>query len=197
MMAGMRTIGRPALVLLALVAWLLAAAVPVAACTGGSAPLSIGIRGATSIYYARIVAATRDGNGFHDVRLDVGRVIRGPAPSHVTRVVAAEVCEGFTVGDNGIVVLGSVDPFGVGPDDTYNFFYVLGPGRTSAAEAAALFAGLPDTGTASGSSQLPAPGTPPWLALAFGTAVVVLVHADRRSPGRREREKRRSRSSVG
>lgn len=172
-MAGMRTVRRRTLAALAVTGWLLVGVHSAAACSGGSAPLAAGIRGTTSIYYARILAATSDSVGFHEVRLEVGRVIRGPAPSLVTRVVPSEVCDGIAAGDRGIVVLGSVDPFGVGPHDTYNFFYVLGPGRTSDADAAAVFAGLPDTDTAPPSSNPAAHPVPPWPALALVAAVAV------------------------
>ena len=81
------------------------------ACSGGVASLETGIRGATSVYYARIVAASESWDGFFDPRLDVGRVVRGTGHSPVTRVSANEACSPIEVGDVGVVVLGSVDSF--------------------------------------------------------------------------------------
>ena len=150
-----RTSARVALAILPLAIWLSAAwAQPAAACTGGDAPLTIGIRGATSIFYARIVAVQVSSIGFHDLHLTVGRVIRGRGQSHVVHLVTPRACDSLAVGDVGVVVLGSVDPYGVGPQDIYNFFYVLEPGHTSAAEAAALLSDLPAT------DRAPTPGPP-------------------------------------
>jgi hypothetical protein len=54
----------------------------------------------------------------------------------------------LSVGQDGIVVLGSVNPFGDGPHDVYNFFYVLWPGHRNAAAARALLGELPSTDAA-------------------------------------------------
>jgi hypothetical protein len=118
------------------------------ACTGLTASLATGIRGATSIYYATIVGSGESSIGFFDLRLDLGRVIRGTALRHISRVIPNEACSPLEVGDFGVVVLGSVDPFNVGPSDVYNFFYVIGPGGTSQSEATAVLSGLPSTDTA-------------------------------------------------
>src|SRR2546426_10694512 len=80
---SVRTLGRAALPILPLAFWLSALAQPVAACTGGDAPLAVGVRGATSIYYARIEAASASSLGFYRLRLNIGSVIRGSGRIHV------------------------------------------------------------------------------------------------------------------
>lgn len=165
--------------ILPLAFWLSAWAQPAAACSGGDAPLTTGVRGANTIFYARIVADRVSSVGFHDLRLKVGRVIRGLGQSHVVHLVTPRACDSLAVGDVGVVVLGSVDPYGVGPHDIYNFFYVLGPGHTNAAEAAALLSALPPTDTTPaigvrGSGSAPAsPLMPLIAAAAVGIAVLV------------------------
>lgn len=165
------------MVILPLAFWLSAWAQPAAACSGGDAPLATGVRGASSIFYARIVADRVSSVGFHDLRLKVGRVIRGRGQSHVVHLVTPRACDSLAVGDVGVVVLGSVDPYGVGPHDIYNFFYVLGPGHTSAAEAAALLSALPATDTTPSigvrGSAPASPLMPLIAAAAVGIAVLV------------------------
>jgi hypothetical protein len=85
--------------------------------------------------------------GFYELDLDIGRVIKGSGTSHVGHLITPRACDGLKVGDAGVVVIRSVNPYGVGPTDIYNFFYVIGPGRTSAAEARAVLSGLPGTDT--------------------------------------------------
>jgi hypothetical protein len=172
-----RTSARVALAILPLAFWLSAWAQPAAACSGGDAPLATGVRGASSIFYARILADHVSSVGFYDLQLKVGRVIRGHGQSHVVHLITPRACDSLAVGDVGVVVLGSVDPYGVGPHDIYNFFYVLGPGHTSAAEAAALLADLPATDTAPalgvrGSAPV-SPALPLIGAAAVGIAVLV------------------------
>jgi hypothetical protein len=163
----------PAVLLLALSlsAW----AQPVAACEGGDAPLATGIRGASSIFYARIVADKESSLGFHSTELRVGRVLRGRGRSHVSHLITPRACDQLAVGDFGVVVIGSVNPYGVGPNDIYNFFYVLGPGHTSASAAARVLSDLPATDTAASVSGR---GSSPegWLvaliaAVSFGVTV--------------------------
>ncbi len=158
--------------------WMAGFASPVSACEGFTAPLATGIRGASSIFYARIVSERESGSGFYELRLQVGRVVRGTAQTHVVHLLTPRACDTLAVGDFGVVVLGSVDPFGVGPNNRYNFFYVIGPGHTSAAAATRILSGLPATDTAQ--------TTPPsstvgfgWLALVAGgaTALFSLVRA--------------------
>ena len=97
--------------------------------------------------------------------------------SHVVHLVTPRACDSLAVGDVGVVVLGSVDPYGVGPHDIYNFFYVLGPGHTSAAEAAALLSALPATDTTPSigvrGSAPASPLMPLIAAAAVGIAVLV------------------------
>jgi hypothetical protein len=187
-----RTSARAALAIVPLALWLSAAwAQPVAACSGGDAPLATGVRGATSIFYARIVADHVSSVGFHDLQLTVVRVIRGHGQSRVTHLITPRACDSLAVGDFGVVVLGSVDPYGVGPNDIYNFFYVLGPGHTSATEAAALLSDLPATDTA------PAPGAPgpapaapviPLIAAAAAGLVTLVARLRAGGPSQRGRE---------
>lgn len=124
------------------------------ACSGGTASLADGVRDAASIYYARVVEVKTTGVGFSELQLDVEGVVQGSAPAHISEVIANEACETIVVGNVGVVVLTSVDPFRDGRRDIYNLFYVLGPGRTSWAEAkAVLGASPPLTDTMSPPSQ--------------------------------------------
>lgn len=141
----MRVLARTAVALLPVCLFLVVWAQPASACSGGTAPLAAGVRGATSIYYARIVGAGESSVGFFDLRLDVGRVVRGTGLNRISQVIPNQACEPLAVGDSGVVVLGSVDPFDDGRNDVYNFFYVIGPGRTSQAEATAVLSALPPT----------------------------------------------------
>ena len=166
----MRTSDRVGLAVLPLVFWLSAWATPVAACTGGDAPLAAGVRGATSIFYARIATASASSLGFYDLQLKVGRVVRGSGQSHVVQVITPRACDELKVGDFGVVVIGSVDPYDVGPNDVYNFFYVLGPGHTSAAAAAALLSDLPSTDTVSSGVDRPVGIEPRWAVLVASSA---------------------------
>jgi hypothetical protein len=170
----MRGAIRAVLIITSLIAGLLVSVRPAIACTGGDAPLSIGIRGASSIYYAKIADLQESVDGFYDLELDVGRVIKGTALRHVGRVVTPRACDGLQVGDAGVVVLGSVNPYGVGPNDIYNFFYVLGAGHTSPAEARRLLS-LPATDTASIDAAAPSDGTR--VVLLAGAALISLVIA--------------------
>ena len=175
----MRTLARVGLAILPLTFWLSAWATPVAACTGGDAPLVVGVRGATSIYYARIANARSSPLGFYDLQLKVGRVIRGSGRSHVVQVITPRACDELKIGDFGVVVIGSVDPYGVGPNDIYNFFYVLGPGHTSASTAAAVLSDLPATDAVSTVVDDPV-GTEPWWAVLVASTVVALSYRRRR-----------------
>ena len=175
----MRTVTRAGLVTLPVAFWLSAWAMPVVACTGGDAPLATGVRGATSIYYASIADASASPVGFYDLRLKVGSVIRGNGQSHVVRVINPRVCTALKVGDFGVVVIGSVNPYGVGPNDIYNFFYVLGPGGTSASTAAAVLSNLPATDTVSSGVDEPV-RTEPWWAVLVVSAVAALSYLRRR-----------------
>ena len=150
----MRKSARVAFAVMPLLFWLSASAQPVAACTGQEATLAAGVHGATSIYYARIVAEKESSVGFYDLHLAVGKVVRGTASAQVSHLITSRPCDSLSVGQSGIVMLGSVDPFGVGPNDVYNFFYVLGPGHTSAAAAATLLGGLPATDTVPGAAPI-------------------------------------------
>lgn len=174
-----RNPARVACAVLPLAFWLSAWAMPVAACNGGDAPLATGVRGATSIYYARITAASASTIGFYDLRLKVGRLIRGSGQSHVVQVITPRVCDELKVGDFGVVVIGSVNPYGVHPNVIYNFFYVLGPGHTSASAAAAVLSDLPATGT--GSSRVDEPvGSDPWWAFLVASTVATWSYMRRR-----------------
>jgi hypothetical protein len=175
----MRTIARVGLAIVPLALWLSAWATPVAACTGGDAPLAVGVRGATSIYYARIEVASASTIGFYDLRLNVGRVIRGSGRSHVVKVITPRACDELKVGNFGVVVMGSVNPYGVGPNDIYNFFYVLGPGHTSASTAAAVLSNLPATDTVSAVIDEPV-GTGSWWAVLVASTVAALSYLRRR-----------------
>jgi hypothetical protein len=183
--AFVRTSTRVASAIMPLAFWLSALAQPVSACTGGDAPLATGVRGATSIYYARIEAASASSLGFYDLGLKVGSVIRGSGPSHVVNVITPRACDELKVGDFGVVVIGSVDPYGVGPNDIYNFFYVLGPGHTSASKAAAVLSDLPATDAVSAGLDDPV-GTEPWWAVFVVSAVAALSYL-RRSRGTLDR----------
>jgi hypothetical protein len=90
--AFVRTSARVGSAILPLAFWLPAWATPVAACNGGDAPLATGVRGATSIFYARIADASESSVGFYDLRLKVGSVIRGSGQGHVVRVINPRVC---------------------------------------------------------------------------------------------------------
>ena len=182
----MRTLARVGLAILPLAFWLSAWATPVAACTGGDAPLAVGVRGATSIYYARIEAASASSLGFYDLRLKIGSVVRGSGRSHVVSVITPRACDELKEGDFGVVVIGSVDPYGVGPNDVYNFFYVLGPGHTSASKAAAVLSNLPATDAVSIGVDKPV-GTEPWWAVFVVSAVAALSYL-RRSRGTLDRD---------
>jgi hypothetical protein len=177
--AFMSTLARVALPILPLALWLSAWALPVAACTGGDAPLATGVRGATSIYYARIEAAIPSTIGFYDIRLNVGRVVRGSGRSHVVKVITPRACDELKVGDFGVVVIRSVNPYGVGPNDIYNFFYVLGPGHTSASRAAAVLSDLPATDTVSPRVDEPV-GTEPWWAVLVASTVATWHYTSRK-----------------
>ena len=175
----MRTLARVGLAIPPLALWLSALVVPVAACTGGDAPLATGVRGATSIYYARIEVASASTIGFYDLRLNVGRVVRGTGRSHVVQVITPRACDELKVGDFGVMVIRSVNPYGVGPKDIYNFFYVLGPGHTSASTAAAVLSDLPATDAVSAVVDDPV-GTEPWWAVLVASTVVALSYLRRR-----------------
>jgi hypothetical protein len=177
--AFMSTLARLAVPILPLAFWLSAWATPVAACTGGDAPLATGVRGATSIYYARIEVASASTIGFYDLQLKVGRVIRGSGRSHVVKVINPRACDGLMVGDFGVVVIGSVNPYSVGPDDIYNFFYVLGPGHTSASTATAVLSDLPATHALSLGVDKPV-GTEPWWAVLVASTFAALSYVRRR-----------------
>jgi hypothetical protein len=174
-----RTSARVASVILPLAFWLSAWARPVAACTGGDAPLATGVRGATSIFYARIEAASASSLGFYDLRVKVGTVIRGSGRNHVVKVITPRACDELKVGDFGVVVIGSVNPYAVGPNDIYNFFYVLGLGHTSASTAAAVLSNLPATDTVSPAVDGRV-GTEPWWAVLVVSAVAALSYLRRR-----------------
>lgn len=178
--AFMRTVALVGSAILPLALWLSVWASPVAACNGGDARLATGVRGATSIFYARIAGASESSVGFYDLRLKVGSVIRGSGKSHVVRVINPRVCNALKVGDFGVVVIGSVDPYGVGPNDIYNFFYVLGPGGTSASMAATVLSDLPNTETTI-SPGVDDPGrSGAWLAVLGVSTVATLSYLRRR-----------------
>jgi hypothetical protein len=177
--AFVRTSARVISAILPLAFWLSAWATPVAACTGGDAPLATGVRGATAIYYARIEAASASSLGFYDLRLKIGSVIRGSGRSHVVNVITPRACDELKVRDFGVVVIGSVDPYDVRPNDIYNFFYVLGPGHTSAATAAAMLSDLPATDAVVSVVDEP-DRTDPWLAVLVVTAVAASSYLRRR-----------------
>ena len=176
---SVRTLGRVGLAILPLAFWLLAWATPVAACTGGDAPLAVGVRGATSIYYARIEGASASSLGFYDLRLKVGSVVRGSGISHVVNVITPRACDELKEGDFGVVVIGSVDPYGIGPNDIYNFFFVLGPGHTSASTAAAVLSDLPASDTVSSAVDEPV-RTDPWWAVFVASTVATWSYLRRR-----------------
>jgi hypothetical protein len=159
----------------------LTSAPPASACSGSSASLADGVRNAGSIYYARIVTVTPTSVGFNSLRLDVEEVVDGPAPSHVTRVIPNEACVGIRVGQVGVVVLGSVDPFRDGRDDVYNLFFAIGPGRTSRAEAEAALGVLPPATDTAAAPHVD-PGTPqlPLVAVACFSFVAALIYVRRR-----------------
>jgi hypothetical protein len=95
----MRTVALVGSAILPLALWLSVWASPVAACTGGDAPFATGVRGATSIYCARIEVASASAIGFYDLRLNVGSVIRGSGRRHVVKVINPRVCNELKVGD--------------------------------------------------------------------------------------------------
>ena len=174
----MRTVALVGSAILPLALWLSVWASPVAACSGGDAPLATGVRGATSIFYARIAGASESSVGFYDLRLKVGSVILGSGKSHVVRVINPHVCNALKVGDFGVVVIGSVDPYGVGPNDIYNFFYVLGPGGTSASMA--VLSDLPNTDTTISPGVDDPGGSRAWLAVLGVSTVATLSYLRRR-----------------
>jgi hypothetical protein len=176
----MRVLTRIGFIVASLVLWLAITSQPAAACEGGNASLAVGINGATSIYYARILAAHASDVGFYVLRLDVGQVVRGPAPSEVSHLITPRACDELSVGQYGIVVLGSVNPFGVGPTDIYNFFYVLGPGHTSAAGAAQVLSALPATDALPRLGPATPEGGSPMLPLVAGAVAGVAVLGSRR-----------------
>jgi hypothetical protein len=94
-------------------------------------------------------------------------------------VINPRVCNALRVGDIGVVVIGSVDPYGVGPNDIYNFFYVLGPGGTSASMAAAVLSDVPNTDTISPGVDDPG-GSGAWLAVLGVSTVATLSYLRRR-----------------
>jgi hypothetical protein len=143
----MRPIARLLGCVVVAILWTVISAGSALACTGENATLEGAFRDSRSIYFARIEHARASSIGFYELTLDVGRIVRGQAKTHVTKLISAEVCESLEVGNSGIVVLGSVDPFGGGPTDTYNFFFVVAPGRTSQADVAAALSDTPATDT--------------------------------------------------
>ena len=146
------------------------------ACSGQDATLAAGFRGATSVYFARIVGLRPTTIGFYGLTLDVGQVLRGTAQTHVTHVVNAQVCAALELGDSGVVALGSVNPFGVGPKDLYNFFFVLGPGHhVNRADVLAALSTAPETDTASNDARANPAGSPPALGLVGLTSVIVML----------------------
>lgn len=158
----------------------------VVGCEGGNAPLATGIRGASAIFYARIRSARMSADGFYTLSLDVGRVVRGQAQDRVARVVTPRACDVLAVGDAGVMVLGSVDPFGIGPNDRYNFFNVIGPGRTSVGEAERVLAVAPATDTPTPSSPSPsAPVMPLGILSGICAGLFVLRQAHERRAERR------------
>jgi hypothetical protein len=171
--------------LLALPVWL-ASGTSAVACSGQDVTLADGIRNAASVYFARIISDRESGLGFYTLTLDVGSVVKGEAPRRVTQVIGAKVCDGLPHGASGLVVLGSVNPLGdqAHPNDTYNLFYVFGPGFYSRAEAVALLGDAPATDTAvvvTGSPSGPEGGMLPILGLALVSMWTLLRWRDRRS----------------
>jgi hypothetical protein len=143
----------------------------VLACSGQDVTLANGTRQAASIYFARVVSDRASGDGFHTMTLDVGTVVKGTAPRHVSRVIGAKVCSGVPDGPSGLVILGSVNPLGGEPNGTYNLFYVFGPGYYSRAEAAALLLDAPATDSvdATKSPDVAEGGMLPTLGIAVGS----------------------------
>ncbi len=76
-------------------------------------------------------------------------------------------------------MIGSVDPYGIGPNDIYNFFYVLGPGHTSASRAAAVLSDLPATDAVSSGVEEPF-RTDPWWAVLVASTVATWSYVRRR-----------------
>jgi hypothetical protein len=79
-----------------------------------------------------------------------------------------------------------VDPFHDGRNDVYNFFFVIGPGRTSRAEATAVLSTLPPTDAALVvPSRIPADIAPLAILIAVAVASFMLAagHFDRRGSG--------------
>ncbi len=193
MVPTMRFLVARALVLsVAAVASLMSAPMALA-CSGVNGSLSDGVRNAESIYYARITGVTPTSGGFHSLRLDVGGVLDGPAPREVTRVIANQSCVGIEVGQVGIIVLGSVDPFRDGRDDAYNLFYAIGMGRTSRADAEAVL-GLSPPPTDRAAAPIAERETPP-LALFAVLPISVIVacwYMRRREVERRPARDRRA-----
>jgi hypothetical protein len=146
------------------------------ACSGQNATLAAGFRGATSIYFARIVGLRATTTGFYELTLDVGQVLRGTAQPRVTQVVDAEVCNALELGDSGVVARGSVNPFGVGPTDVYNFFFVLGRGHHTRADVFTALLSAPDTDTAPNEARADPAGsaTAFWL-VGLTSAIVILI----------------------
>jgi hypothetical protein len=78
-----------------------------------------------------------------------------------------------------VVVIGSVKPYGVGPNDIYNFFYGLGPGGTSASAAAAVLSNIPATDSVSPEVDEHG-GSGAWLAVLSVSTVAILSYHRRR-----------------
>lgn len=95
------------------------------------------------------------------------------------------------MGDAGIVVIGSVDPFEVGTTERSNLFYVLGPGHLSQAEAARALDALPATDTDTPTPQSQSPGPPVGLPVLAGLAAGLLACFRSRSVRGHERPTRR------
>jgi hypothetical protein len=181
----MRTIVRPLSVVIALAIWTLTPVQSALACSGQDATLAAGFQGATSIYFARIVDLRATTTGFYALTLDVGQVLRGTGQTHVTHLIDAQVCAGLELGDSGVVALGSVNPFGVGPTDLYDFFFVLGPGHhINRADVFAALSSAPETDTAPNDARAASAGSAAafWL-LGLTSVIAMLILL----PSRRER----------
>ena len=170
-------------VAIALAIWALAPVQSALACSGQDATLAAGFRGATSVYFARIVGLRPTTTGFYGLTLDIGQVLHGTAQTHVTHVIDAQVCAALELGDSGVVALGSVNPFGVGPTDLYNFFFVLGPGHhISRSDVFAALSSAPQTDTASDDARANLADSAPafWLVgLTSGIVMLILQHSHR------------------
>jgi hypothetical protein len=167
----MRVVGLALLLVvvgLAVAAWRPEAA---SACTGRTLDFEDALRASNgAIYAGRITRAEAAATFWVDLTIDIDHIVRGPAATRVRRAQAGYVCDGIQVGQYGYIVRGVRDPQfpGTGSEDVFIRI------SRSAARAALIAVGLPDTSTLPVDVAPTAPAVP-WAWLAFWSAVAFLL----------------------